>query len=297
MVRWLLRTTALAAFVLMLGTPVSVTAEAIFGLTTSNNLVVFDSTTPTLAVPLFPVTGLQAGESLLGIDIRPATGTLYGLGSTNRLYTINTTTGAATQVGAPGAFTLNGTAFGFDFNPTVDRIRVVSNTDQNLRLNPNDGSLAATDTSLNPGGAGVVGAAYTNNFAGATATTLYDIGSTTDALFTQNPPNGGVLNLVGALGVNTDERVGFDISGLSGSAYASLTAPTGAASQFYSINLGTGAATLIGTIAFGQTGFLLVDIAAPVGAPVPEPATVALVGLGLVGVATVVRRRRRNGGK
>ena len=156
------------------------------------------------------------------------------------MYTINPTTGAATQVGAAGAFTLNGTAFGFDFNPVVDRIRVVSDVDQNFRLNPNDGTLVSADTALiyaagdanagqNPN---VVGSAYTNNVAGAAATTLFGIDSNLDILVRQGSTNGtlisansGQLFTVGALGVNTANLVGFDISGATGIAYASLTAP------------------------------------------------------------------------
>jgi len=49
------------------------------------------------------ITGLQAGETVLGFDYRPATGGLYAIGSTSRLYLINGTTGAATQVGSAGA--------------------------------------------------------------------------------------------------------------------------------------------------------------------------------------------------
>lgn len=235
------------------------------------------------------ITGLQGGETILGIDFRPANGTLYGLGSTSRLYTINPTTGAATQVGSAGAFTLSGTSFGFDFNPTVDRIRVVSDANQNLRLNPDSGALAGTDTTLNPGNPNVIGSAYTNNFAGATTTTLFAIDSAVDSLFIQNPPNNGALVLVGPLGVNVQGVGGFDISGLSGIAYAGLTVGT-AGSQLFAINLATGAATLVGNI--GLTPLSVTALAAPIGARVPEPGALALMAAGLVGWARRMARRR-----
>jgi hypothetical protein len=249
-----------------------------------SSLLTFDSATPgTVTAPL-AVTGLQAGEFLLGIDFRPANGQLYGLGSTSRLYNIDPATGAATQLGSAGAFTLSGTSFGFDFNPTVDRIRVVSNTGQNLRLNPNDGTLTATDTALaydnttadgdpidpNAGATPfVVGAAYANNVNGAATTTLFGIDSSLDILLTQNPPNAGVLNTIGALGFNTGDRVGFDIlttGGVGGTdtAFASLAFPASSTSQLFSINLTSGSATLVGTI--GNTSLLIQDIAvAPQG--------------------------------
>jgi hypothetical protein len=117
----------------------------------------------------------------VAIDFRPVAtnstaaafnGVLYALSGSNRLYTINTASGTATQVGVNGAFALNGNAFGADFNPVVDRLRVVSEADQNIRLNPNDGTLTATDVALtyasgDPGAGinpNVVGAAYTNKF-------------------------------------------------------------------------------------------------------------------------------------
>src|SRR5690348_6559563 len=89
---------------------------ALLALSTDNQLLAFDSSTPGTVQSTVPITGLQTGESILGIDFRPAAGQLYGLGSSNRLYTIDPTTGAATQVGT-GTFAvpLSGTAFGFNF--------------------------------------------------------------------------------------------------------------------------------------------------------------------------------------
>ena len=124
-------------------------AEILTGLTSTGNLVTFDSATPGTISASVAITGLQAGETLLGIDRRPANGLLYGLGSTSRVYTINTTTGVAALVGpTPFSPALSGIAFGFDFNPVPDRIRVVSTDMTNFRLNPNTGALTATDTPL-----------------------------------------------------------------------------------------------------------------------------------------------------
>jgi len=282
--------TRLASLVLILAFAATARAESITVLTVTNSLFRFDSATPGTILSTVPVTGLQALENLLAIDFRPATGTLYGLGSSNRLYQINTTTGVATAVGSPGAFTLSGVEFGFDFNPTVDRIRVTSEANQNLRLNPDDGSLTAVDTPLGPGDPTIVGSAYTNNFAGAATTTLFAIDSGVDALMIQNPPNGGVLTPVGPLGVSIGSFVGFDISGISGIAYAAFTSPTGGLSQLYTINLSTGAATLVGTIGGGT---VVRGLAAPIGnAAVPEPATLVLMAPGALWIGRGLRLRR-----
>jgi hypothetical protein len=277
-------------------------AATVYGITSTGNLVQFNSATPGVIAKSVPVTGLQAGETLAGIDFRPATGQLYGLGSGSRLYVIDINTGAATQVGSSGAFTVNGTSFGFDFNPTVDRIRVVSDADQNLRLNPITGGLAAADTALsyaagdpnataNPN---VVGSAYTNNFNGATTTTLYGIDSALDIVVTQNPPNNGTLNTVGPLGVNTTGIVGFDIQTDGGgvnSAFASLSPGGGTTSSFYSINLTTGAATLVGSIGSG----LSVNDIAVEAVPLPPALLFGIPGaLCALGGARRIRNRRRS---
>ena len=163
---------------------------------------------------------------------------------------IDPVTGAATAVGAAFTPALSGTAFGFDFNPTVDRIRVVSDTGQNLRLNPDTGAVAAVDGALNPGAPHVVGSAYTNNFAGATTTTLYAIDAATDQLLIQNPPNNGTLAPVGPLGVDTSDDVGFDITANDGVAFATLT--IGGTTRLHRIDLVTGTATQVGA-AFAAT--------------------------------------------
>lgn len=275
----------------------SFSASTMFGVplfltNSSNSLLRIDSATPGTISSNLAITGLQAGENLLGIDFRPANGVLYGVGSSNRLYSLNTATGVATQVGNAGVFTLSGTFFGVDFNPSVDRLRVTSNTGQNLRVNPDgttatvtDGPLAYAAGDANAGvGPRVVASAYTNG-PGALTTTLFDIDSNLGILATQAPPNSGTLNTVGSLGVSTTTQVGFDILPLSGVAFASLTSAASGFSSLYTINLGTGAATLIGAIGAGQsiTGLAAVS-------DIPEPGT---IGMMMVGAVLMLLRHKR----
>jgi hypothetical protein len=183
------------------------------------------------------ITGTGAGEEWMGIDFRPVNGQLYGItlsaAGNARLYTFNLSTGAAAAVGAGFSLAANTSAAGFDFNPTVDRIRLVTNTGQNLRLNPNDGSIAATDLNLNPGSPSIAGAAYTNNFPGATTTVLYVLDMT--KLYRQEPPNNGTLIDVGPLNITASQQNGFDIGGNSNKAYALFS--VGDATKLYNINI------------------------------------------------------------
>lgn len=237
-------------------TAIAIPTEAVaYAISNSNELLIFNpfATTPTITAKA--ITGIQTGETILGIDFRPANNQLYALGSTSRIYTINTSSGAAALVGTGPLTTLiSGTSFGFDFNPMADRLRIVSNLGQNLRINPVDGVLVV-DTPLALSTVTINGAAYTNNFAGAGSTVLFDIDSTSDKLYRQDNPNGGTLVEIGALGINVEANNGFDIGGTSGSAYALLT--VGTTQRIYSINLATGAATAGATIATGARGFAL----------------------------------------
>lgn len=226
----------------------------IFAVTTTNDLLIFNSATPGTISATRPITGLQSGETIRGIDVRPRTLQLFAVGSTGRLYTINVATGAATFVSTIST-ALNGTEFGVDFNPVPDRLRVTSDADQNLRINVDtgaatvDGTLAYINTDPNPASnPNIVASAYANNVDGATTTTLYDIDSNLDILVRQDPPNSGTLNTVGSLGVDTSALVGFDIAAGSGTAFASLNVTGASVSRLYTINLTTGAATLVGDI-------------------------------------------------
>lgn len=270
-------------------------AYTFYGVTLGANLITFDSATPGTINSSVGISGLQSGERLLGIDFRPGNGELFALGSTSRLYSINTSTGVATGVGGQFSSLLNGSAFGFDFNPTVDRIRVTSNTGQNLRLNPNNGAVAFVDGGLayaagdqnNGLTPNVVASSYTNSFAGSTATTLYNIDSSLDTLVTQTPPNDGTLNTVGALGVNPSNVTDMDIVFASGQNFAffSTNVPNNASSSFYSINLATGSGSLIGNFGGSQRVSLIA------AQPVPEPTSILILA---IGGAAILKRKRQS---
>ena len=169
-----------------------------------SSLVYFDLANPSTG-SIISITGVHAGDTLVGIDFRPETGFLYGLGvnataDTAQLYAISTQTGVVAAIGAGigGIGDLPAGDYGFDFNPAADRLRIVSDADQNLRVNPNTGALVAADSQLafvagDPNAAAnpnAVGAAYTNNVAGTTTTTLYVIDSALDVLALQGSIGG-----------------------------------------------------------------------------------------------------------
>jgi hypothetical protein len=299
-----------------------------FALTDENDLLQFDTAAPEDLVSGGAIIGL-AGQDLIGIDFRPANGQLYGVGSLGGVFQINTTTRVATLVSTllPDAtdttnpFTgLSGSRFGFDFNPVPDRLRIVSDTEQNLRVNVDTG-LTITDGDLQygpgqPGATGdnpsVTAAAYTNSFPPSPrngpgqptgpGTTLYtiDVRENEDRLLIQNPPNNGTLVYVSVLGVNGSALTGFDIAfdpsrpiGQENVGYAILQRTTEGVSELYQIDLTLGlaapSATLIGVVGGGD----LIDglAIAPIGNFIPEPAATALLGLG--GLAALGRRARR----
>ncbi|MFD5770727.1 DUF4394 domain-containing protein [Streptomyces sp. NPDC127049] len=238
------------------------------GLTSDQRLVGFDVHKPSEPWALGKVSGLRGDTVLVGIDFRVQNGKLYGVGEKGGIYTLDS--GAKAVKVSQLTVALQGKHFGVDFNPAADRLRVISDTGQNLRHNVNapatptvvDGTL--TNPTMPPSTAlGVTGAAYTNNdLSAGTATTLFDIDTTNDRVSLQSPANAGTLAPTGNLGVNAGPSAGFDIyyksSDGSNRGFAALS--TDGKQRFYKINILNGSADLVGAF---PTGRQVVDIALP----------------------------------
>lgn len=222
-----------------------------------SSLLIFNPGSKTAAVSK-AITGLQSGEKILGIDMRPANGQVYALGSSNRLYTINLGNGALTQVGS-GTFStaLSGTSFGFDFSAQEDKIRVISNTRQNLVISPIN--AAVTPLADMASGTAINAIAFSNITGTGISPRLYAIDPAAKKLFTVDQ-NSGILTAVGDLKVAIDENNGFDIgvSNIGDAAYGIFTVE--GKTKLYQVNLSSGAATTSDSlIEFTQaiTGFTL----------------------------------------
>lgn len=235
-------------------------AVELIGLTDDNTLVRFEDRQPgkTREIKTHGVKG-----RLIGIDFRPANGQLYGLSDASILYTIDPESGAATPASTLTTPFSGRAQTGFDFNPSVDRLRIVAGDGQNLRVNVDigatavDGTLSYSPKDPNAGKRpGVTASAYTHSIAGAESTKMYNIDSTLDVLALQDPPNDGVLKTVGSLGVDFAPAAGFDIFTDEGGDQAFAVS----GSNLYTVNLATGAATKAGTV--GNTRLQLIGLAA-----------------------------------
>lgn len=120
----------------------------------ANRLMTFNANAPGVFTSNIPITGLNAGEQIVGIDFRPADGLLYGVGTTgsaSRLLRINTTTGAGTPVGTGFTPVLStSTFYGLDFHPTIDPLRIVNFNGLNIRISPVNGTVSGTGANLRP---------------------------------------------------------------------------------------------------------------------------------------------------
>ncbi|TXI45639.1 DUF4394 domain-containing protein [Methylophilus sp.] len=271
-----------------------VNADTLYGFN-SSKIAVIDSLNLG-AVSYLDISGLSAGERLLGVDLRPTDGLVYGLTSQNRLYTLDTTTGAATFKSTLSGASVAGQSIGIDFNPVADfagasSLRVITGTGNNYAINANTGAVGnVAGANI---GSGYTAVSYINSIPGTapTSTGLYYVNTNSDSLHFlgtgfNNPAGAGGIQLVGSLGVNALSAGGFDVLG-NGHAYALFNLDDGTLdSQLFSINLATGTATYLTTLNGTFNG--LTGVAA-----VPEPSSYALVLVGLGLMAGAARRQSR----
>jgi len=238
-------------------------AGTLVGLVDGKSLVLIDSDSKKVTKTV----AISGAPALVGIDQRPADGMLYGLAADGTVFTIDVASGKATQKSKLSTMLPMGATATVDFNPVADRLRVIGSDGSNLRANVDDGmvttdgTLKFAETDANKAEkANIVAGAYTNSFKGAKETTLYDIDGKIGALVRQAPPNDGVLNAIGKLGVTVSGPMAFDIlsDGKGGNSAWLLAGGT-----LHQVDLATGKATAAGKID-GMKGNLT-DIAAWVG--------------------------------
>lgn len=189
------------------------------GLTDDGRLISFETRYPRGIDVIGKITGLAGDTEVIGIDYRVQNELLYAVGDAGGLYTLDEVTAAATKVGQTSVVP-SGESFGVDFNPAADRLRVISDTGQNLRIDVSTGATtvdgALTYPAVPPAdpvpGVGVTAAAYTNNdLDPTTGTTLFDIDTVLDQVVLQAPANAGLLSATGKLGFDVGSDAGFDI--------------------------------------------------------------------------------------
>jgi hypothetical protein len=238
--------------------------QRIIGLTgDGRTLVWLRANDPDKTRTIGTVGGLAEDMRLVGIDFRAQNGKLYGVGDRGGIYTLSVDDAKASKV-SQLTVALSGQSYDIDFNPAANRLRVISDTGQNLRHNIDDpagtpaAGTTATDTALTTPPAtavtaGVTGAAYTNNDNDPnTATTLFDLNVLTDQIVVQSPANQGELAPTGKLMADADGDSGFDIfstlrggAAVANTAYATIKVE--GRYRLYRIDLLTGRATNAGS--------------------------------------------------
>ena len=251
----------------------SAKAENLTGLVyLGNQLFTFDSSTPGTISTSVGVSGMQGGDTLVGIDYLGST--LYAIGSAGNLYTINPTTGVVNTTVHFGP--LNGIYFGMD--ASAAGIRIVSDADINLLLNASTGAIISSTPTLTPTTLNIDAIA-------SSGSTMYAVDSVANTL---GILTGGTFATTGPMGYDVSGKNGFDISTATGIAYfASAVSSSGLDPNLYTINLATGFASLVGQIGPGE-GTLIAGLTVTV----PEPGTTALALIGGAGMIALLRRRK-----
>jgi hypothetical protein len=231
----------------------------IVGLVDGKSIVTIDPATRKVASKA----DIKGAGPILGIDVRPADGMIYGVAGDGSIVTIDAKSGQATAKSKLSEMLKPGVTPTVDFNPVADRMRVMGSDGTSLRVNVDDGKVTVDgshkykDGDANAGKTPkVVAGAYSNSVKGTKATTLYNIDATTGALVTQAPPNDGVLNTIGSLGMAISGPVAFNIVNTGEDKNDGWLVAGG---SLYSVDIKTGKATMVGRIE-GLSG-VLTDIA------------------------------------
>jgi len=193
-----------------------------YGLSSKNELVRYKAGPPAQLVSSIQMVGLTADEHMMAIDFRPSNGRLYGVSDLSMLYLIDPGTGMVKPMSAiPFEPAIKGLTVGFDFDPIVDQIRLVTDLDQNMRLDPDLGKVISIDNDLVPAESSINAIAYSRLFNPSRTFPLYDIDVTSGKLFKQEP-NSGKLEFIGLLGLVINGEGGFDIGANATSGLAVL---------------------------------------------------------------------------
>jgi hypothetical protein len=220
----------------------------IVGLVDGKSIVTIDPATRKVTSKV----DIKGAGAILGIDVRPADGMLYGIAGDGNIFTIDVKSGQATMKSKLSESWKAGVTTTFDFNPVADRLRLMSSEGVNLRVNVDDGKAVVDgshkfkDGDVNAGKTPkIVAGAYTNSWKGTKATALYNIDAATNSLVSQAPPNDGTLNTVGPLGMKVNGSVAFNLVALGEDRNDAWLATGGA---LYSVDLKTGKASMMGKI-------------------------------------------------
>src|SRR3954447_19467877 len=244
----------------------AVAADHLYGITDAvpPHLVAFEAVAPIAFTSDRAITGLATGDTVVGMDVSPRDGGLYVLtnnGGVGDFYSLDPGTGAATSIGQLTAdpsdatapyTTLSAGAYGTDFIPPSNLLRVVVSTGQNIPVDTTNARVI-TDNNITPGGTQLTGVAFHNNDNDpGTNTTEYAYNFANNKFGTVVTPNNG--NFVPASG-GGDSGVASANSSLvnldeapSGNLWATHFVTADAAQNLYQVNQGTGAHTKIDVI-------------------------------------------------
>lgn len=244
------RKTLVAAAVLAgaLATSGAASAQSVVALIGNNALAVVDVKTRKVTS-----TAQVKDVQLLGIDVRPADGLLWAVTSNGQVGTLDPKTGVFTKKADLSEKLKAGVVATVDFNPAADRLRIMGSDGTSHRVNVEDGKVTVdgshkwADADANKAKKfRVVAGAYSNSVKGTKETTLYNIDAVTGALVRQAPPNDGVLNTIGSLGIKLNGPVSFDIVATGDGQNDAWLFNNG---TLYKVDLKTGKATPAGKIA------------------------------------------------